>query len=112
MTSLLGKSKQIIGVHFQTLFMAALWNRAGHYIFMLWFLSSSSIYLLFFLAWSQRPHIGCLPYFDTWCGLSANLECKSERAVHGSLKTQDPKNRQKLAIWAPSHNFVGLYLCN
>jgi len=23
---------------------------------------------------------------------------------------QDPKNRQKLAIWAPSHNFVGLYL--
>jgi len=73
MTSLLGKSKQIIGVHFQTLFMAALWNRAGHYIFMLWFLSSSSIYLLFFLAWSQRPHIGCLPYFDTWCGLSANL---------------------------------------
>jgi len=26
--------------------MAALWNRAGHYIFMLWFLSSS-IYLFF-----------------------------------------------------------------
>ena len=26
--------------------MAALWNRAGHYIFMLWFLSSS-IYLVF-----------------------------------------------------------------
>jgi len=25
---------------------------------------------------------------------------------------QDPKNRQKLAIWAPSHNFVGLYLRN
>ena len=25
---------------------------------------------------------------------------------------QDPKNRQKVAIWAPSHNFVGLYLCN
>jgi len=25
---------------------------------------------------------------------------------------QDPKNRQKFAIWAPSHNFVGLYLCN
>jgi len=23
---------------------------------------------------------------------------------------QDPKNRQKVAIWAPSHNFVGLYL--
>jgi len=24
----------------------------------------------------------------------------------------DPKNRQKVAIWAPSHNFVGLYLLN
>jgi len=23
-----------------------------------------------------------------------------------------PKNRQKVAIWAPSHNFVGLYLRN
>jgi len=25
---------------------------------------------------------------------------------------QDPKNHQKLAIWAPSRNFVGLYLRN
>jgi len=25
---------------------------------------------------------------------------------------QDQKNRQKLAIWAPYHNFVGLYLRN
>jgi len=33
--------------HVLLFFMAALWNRAGHYIFMLWFLSS--IYLLFFL---------------------------------------------------------------
>jgi len=23
---------------------------------------------------------------------------------------QDPKNHQKFAIWAPLHNFVGLYL--
>jgi len=35
-----------------------------------------------------------------------------KRAARGSLKMQDPKNRQKLAIWAPSHKFVGLYLCN
>jgi len=27
--------------------MAALWNRADHYIFALWFLSSSSFFLLF-----------------------------------------------------------------
>jgi len=25
---------------------------------------------------------------------------------------QDPKKSPKIAIWAPSHNFVGLYLCN
>jgi len=25
---------------------------------------------------------------------------------------QDPKNRQKVAIWAPSHKFVELYLRN
>jgi len=35
-----------------------------------------------------------------------------KRAARGSLKIQDAKNRQKFAIWAPSHNFVGLYLCN
>ena len=56
--------------------MVALWNRADYYIFILWFLSI--LYLLLFLALSQRPHIGCLPYFHTWCGLSANLECRSE----------------------------------
>jgi len=30
----------------------------------------------------------------------------------GSLEMQDPKNRQKVATWAPSHKFVGLYLRN
>jgi len=33
--------------------------------------------LLFFLAYSQRSEIGCLPPY-MWCGLSANLECMSE----------------------------------
>jgi len=26
--------------------------------------------------------------------------------------SETQKNRQKIAIWAPSHNFVGLYLRN
>ena len=34
-----------------------------------------------------------------------------KRAVRSSLKIQNAKNRKKVAIWAPSHNFVGLYLC-
>jgi len=59
-------------------YMAALWNRAGHYIFVLWFLLLSSFFLSFFLAYSQPSEIGCLPYFHTWCGLSANIGCRSE----------------------------------
>ena len=35
-------------------------------------------FLFFFLAYSQWLQIGCIPYFHTWCGLSANLECRSE----------------------------------
>jgi len=31
---------------FYVFFMAALWNRAGHYIFALWFLSSSSFFFI------------------------------------------------------------------
>ena len=32
--------------------------------------------------------------------------------ARGSLQMQDPKKSPKIAIWAPSHNFVGLYLGN
>jgi len=32
--------------------------------------------------------------------------------ARGSLEMQDPTNRQKFAIWAPSLNFVDLYLRN
>jgi len=66
-----------------------------YYIFMLWFLSSS-IYLLFFPAWSQRPHIGCLPYFVTWCGPSANLECRSETCCAWLGETAGPKKSPKI----------------
>jgi len=56
------------------LVMVALWNRTDHYIFILFLLSSffSSPNL------SGRRLDTCLPYFHTWCGLSANLECRSE----------------------------------
>ena len=33
-------------------------------------------------------------------------------AARGSLQIQDPKKSPKIAIWAPWHNFVGLYLGN
>ena len=81
-------------------------------IFWPWFLSFSSFFLSsFFLVYSQRPQIGCLPEFHTPCAPSANLECKSEMccSARSSLQMQDPKNRQKIATWTPSHNFVGLF---
>jgi len=60
----------------RAIFTTALYSRCGHYIFVLWFLLPS--YSTFFLAHSQPSHIGCLPYFHTWCGLSANLGSRSE----------------------------------
>jgi len=85
----------IVSLH---LIMAALWNRAGHYIFALWFLSIFNLLLLFFLAWSQRLEIGCLPYYHTWCGLSANLECMSEMCC---TRLAEKYRTQKIAILAP-----------
>jgi len=67
----------LTGLLLYLLFMAALRSRGGHYIFILWFLFLSFFYL-FFLALCQPSHIGCLPYFYTWCALSANLGCRSE----------------------------------
>ena len=81
-----------------------LWLPYG--IIILYFCPVVSFFLLFlFLAKSQWPQIGCLPYFYTWCSPSANLECSS-------LEMQDPKNHQKFAICTPSHNFVRLCLHN
>jgi len=62
---------------------------------------SSFIFYLFFFAESQPSQIGCLPY----------LRCRSEICCT-RLAENSPKSRQKIAIWAPSHNFVGLYLRN
>jgi len=80
------------------LIMVALWNRADHYIFILWFLSIY-LFLFSFLAWSQRPHIGCLPYFHTWCGLSANVECRSEMCCK---RLAENTGRKKVAKKSPS----------
>jgi len=64
--------------------MAVLWNRTGRYIFILWF------FLSFFFS-SPILSRRTVPYFHTWCGLSANLECRSENvlhAAHGKYRTQ------------------------
>jgi len=100
----------------QFLVMAALRSRCGHCTLVLLFLSfflsffffffflwppcvadadiiflPCGFYLLLFLALYQRSQTGCPPYFHTWCGLSANLGCRSETCCKGSLKIQDTK---------------------
>jgi len=78
--------------------MAALCNRAGHYIFALWFLSS--IFYLSSLFFSpnlsgRRLDVYHTPYFDTWCGPSANLECRSERCCRWLRANVGPKKVAK-----------------
>jgi len=87
--------------------MATLWNRAGHYIFALWYLS-------FFLSiFFSSPNLSGrrLDVCHTSAHGVALVRIKNaglKCAARGSLQMQDPK----VVIWAPSHNFVGLYLRN
>jgi len=51
-----------------------------------------------------------IPY--TWCGLSANLEWRSEMCCMRLAGNTGRKSDAKIVIWAPSHEFVGLSLRN
>jgi len=53
--------------------MAALRSRCGHYL-----CPDSSSFLFIFFTKSHRSQTRCLPCTSTWCGLRANLECRSE----------------------------------
>jgi len=61
----------------------------------------------FFFSSPNRSHrrLDVCHTFDTWCGPTANLECRSEMCCARLAENAGPKNRQKVAIWAPSHNF-------
>jgi len=82
----------------ETLFMAALYTRAGHCIYALWFLS---FFYLFFLS---SPNLSGrrLDVYRTHDGLSANLECRSEmcckRLAGITGRKNDAKNRHLSTI--------------
>ena len=65
----------------------------------LYFAAVVSVFFLlsffFFLTYAQRPQTGCLPYFHIWCGLSANLECRSGMCCTRLAEIQDAKISQK-----------------
>ena len=56
----------------------------------------------YLLVYSSQSQIACLPYFHTWCGLSANLECMSEmcctRLAENLNNIQDGKIRHLRTI--------------
>ena len=80
-------------------------------IFMLWFV------LLLLLSFFSSPNLS-RRRLDV-CHTSTHgvtlvqiSDAGLKRAARGSLKIQVAKTSPKIAIWAPSHNFVGLYLRN
>jgi len=92
--------------------MAALCNRVA-----IIFLPCSFFLSIFLLSFFSSPNLSG-HRLDVYHTLSdgvalvrisnAGLKC----AAHGYLQMQDPKKLPKIAIWATSHNFVRLYLCN
>jgi len=95
--------------------MAALRSRCRHYIFVLWFFLSFSVFFLIFSSPNlsgRRVDVYHRPTSIHGEALvrikNAGLKC----AARGSLEIQDAKMTQKIAICAPLHNFVGLNLRN
>ena len=81
--------------------------RADHYIFALCFLSFFPRLISTVGDWMSVYHtsthgVALVRIYNAWL----------KPAARGSLKTQDAKKSPKIAIWAPSHNFVGLFLRN
>jgi len=86
--------------------MASLRSRCGHYIFALWFLLSCGFFflLLFFF-----PHLfsavaewmSTILLHNPWCGLSANLECRSEICCMQKMTQKSPSghHRTTLSDW-------------
>ena len=66
-------------------FMAALRSRCRHYIFAMWFLLSSSSF--------SSPNLSGrrLDVYHTWCGPSADLECRSETCCMHLTGNAGPK---------------------
>jgi len=72
-------------------FVAALCNRAGNYVFALWFLLLS--------IFSSSPNLSRRGLHSTHgVALVRILDAGLKRAARGSLKVQDAKNRQKFAM--------------
>jgi len=91
--------------------MDALWNRAGHYIFALWFLLLSSSFFLPRLISAVAEWMSTILLHMVWPYCEFRMQAWNVlHAARRKYRTQ--KWRKKITISAPSHNFVGLYLRN
>jgi len=100
-------------------FMAALWSRAGHYIYIIYICPVISIFLLLSFYLFSSPNLSGRRldvYRTSTHGVALvriyNLECMSEMCCTWLAENTGGKMMQRIAICAPSHNFVGLYLRN
>ena len=90
--------------------MVTLWNRADHYIFILSFALS---FYLFFSSPNLSHHRLDVCHTSTHGAALVQIsDAGLKHAARGSLKIQDTRKLPKITIWAPSHNFVRLYLCS
>jgi len=71
--------------------------------------SSSSIFF-FFLTSSQPMQIGCVPYLHTWCGLSANLRCRSETCCKALGANTGRKKSSKKSPSGHHHTTLSGYI--
>ena len=74
--------------------MVALWNRAYHYIFILWFLLLPLL-LLFFLPKLSRRRLDVCHTSTHGVALVRISDAGLKRAARGSLEMQDPKTSPK-----------------
>jgi len=86
------------------------YGRADHYIFALWFLLISFVF--FSSPNLSRCRLDVCHISTHGVALVRILDAGLKRTARGSLEMQEAKKSPKIAIWAPSHNFVGLYLHN
>jgi len=77
--------------------MAALRSRCGHYIFILWLLLSSSFFCFLSFPRLISAVADWMSTIFAWCGLSANLRCRSEtcctRLAGNTGRKKSPKIR-------------------
>jgi len=74
--------------------------------------SSSFFFFLFSSPNLSRRRVDVYHTSTHGVALVRILDAGLKRAARGLLKIQDAKKSRKIAIRAPSHNFVGLYLRN